>query len=165
MCVCARACLCMYVCSKKLTIKTCHFFSVWATYGFTQSVVFGLNFVCQQMPPNPVFCMKLSNLDFDSRPQEYETAKTLEPYISQCSQSVWIEFGLVLRLVSQMNLIFLVFGLINIQGREPYIHKFIGNKKVGLHLNIYRLISFKLDMMTIIAEIHNFIPVWMTLAI
>ena len=43
-------------------------------------------------------------------------SKTSVPLISQSSQLVWMEFGVVLRLVHVMKLIHLVSHLINVQG-------------------------------------------------
>ena len=71
------------------------------------------------------FDTSLFDLDFDSRSQENEKAKTSAPVISQSFQSVWMEFGLLLRLVRVMNLILLLLCSCNIQGREPYLCDFI----------------------------------------
>ena len=57
------------------------------------------------------------------------------PLISQSFQSIWMECGTLLRLVSVMNLIIL-FGAFNIQGREPYLCDFV-------HKQIWRWLVFR----------------------
>ena len=48
-------------------------------------------------------------VDLDSRSQECEKTKSSAPIISQSFQLVWMEFGLLLRLVGVMNLILIYF--------------------------------------------------------
>ena len=68
--------------------------------------------------------------------------------------------GYAVRLAGLMNLILILFRLVNINGREPYWgdlkkKKKIENKNVSLtlHSNIYCPISFKLGMVTDTVEL------------
>ena len=47
-----------------------------------------------------------------------EKARTARSVLLQSSQSIWIEFGVLLKLVGLMNLILILSCPINIQGRE-----------------------------------------------
>ena len=58
----------------------------------------------------------------------------------------WMKFSLLLRLTGLMHLTLFLSHLISIHGSEPYFHDLIINI-VGLHLDIVKSISFKLDMM------------------
>ena len=88
---------------------------------------------------------------------------TFAAMISQSFQSVWMEFGVLLRLVGVMNLI-LVSCLFNIQGREPSMCDFVKKKKkFGLYSDIYRLISFKFDLMIGTTKRNILISIWMTM--
>ena len=56
--------------------------------------------------------------DLDSRSQEWKKAKISATVISQSFQSLWMEFGKLLRLVSFMNLVLSLSHSISTQGRE-----------------------------------------------
>ena len=60
----------------------------------------------------------LIDLELDSKSQECEKAKTSTPIISQTFQLIWIEFGMLLRLVDVMNLILVLSHQISIQGHR-----------------------------------------------
>ena len=47
------------------------------------------------------------------------------PIISQSFQLIWMEFGVLLRLVSVKNLILSLSLPFNIQGREPYLRDLV----------------------------------------
>ena len=68
-----------------------------------------------------------SDLDLDSRSQGCKKANTSVAIISQSFSSIWMEFGIVLRLVGVVNLILILFYFcpFSIQGREPYLCDFI----------------------------------------
>ena len=57
------------------------------------------------------------DLDLDSRSQGCEQAQISAPIISQSFQAIWMEFGILLRLVV-MTLLLLLSSLDNIQGKE-----------------------------------------------
>ena len=57
--------------------------------------------------------------------KECEKAKTSVPIISSSFKLIWMEFGILLRLVEVMNLILILACVFNIQGREPYLCDFI----------------------------------------
>ena len=61
----------------------------------------------------------LFDLDLDSRSQECKKAKASVAIISHNFQSVRMEFGILLRLVSVMNFILILFLPFNIQGKKP----------------------------------------------
>ena len=69
-----------------------------------------------------------------------------------------MEFGILLRLVGMMNLILILSHPFSIQKIELYF-------TIGLHLDIYRPVYFKLCMMTETTKLDNhiLILVWMTL--
>ena len=67
----------------------------------------------------------LTDLDLASRLQECEKAKTDVPNISQSFQWIWMEFGILFRIVSEMNVIFIRSRLFHIQWREPYSGDFV----------------------------------------
>ena len=67
------------------------------------------------------FNTSLIDLDLDSRSQECEKATTSVPIMSQSFQWILMEFGILLRFVSVMNQIFILFCLFNIQGRDYVI--------------------------------------------
>ena len=81
------------------------------------------------------FDTSLIDHDLDSRSQKWEKAKTFLLIISQNVQSVLIELGILLRLVGVMNLILILSGLFNIQGKEPYLYNFIRKKSLTLACN------------------------------
>ena len=75
-----------------------------------------------------------------------------------------MEFGKLLRLVSVVNLILVLFRLFNIQGREPYSCDFIKKKvNIGLYSDICRSISFKLGVIIETTKFYITLSVWMTL--
>ena len=77
------------------------------------------------------------DLDLDLKSQECKN------YLTNFSM-IWIEFGLLLRLVGVINLILILSQPFSIQGREPYFYDFVTkNFKAGLYSDIYRPISFK----------------------
>ena len=53
--------------------------------------------------------------------------ETSVPCMSQSFELIWIEFGILLKLVGLLNLIFILFlfHLINIQERNPHLASFI----------------------------------------
>ena len=69
-----------------------------------------------------------TDLALDSRIQERKKAKTSVPTISQSLQVIWMEFGMLLRLVSLMILILILSHPFNIQGRKPYLCGFVKKK-------------------------------------
>ena len=79
----------------------------------------------------------------NSLSQECEKAKTCANHLTQF-QLIWMEFHLLLWLFGQQTLYFLLSWLFNIQERELHLCEFIkkNNFNIGLHSDIYRLISF-----------------------
>ena len=75
---------------------------------------------------NSIFWYSLLDLDLGSRSQECEKAIAYAPIISQSFQSIWIEFGILLRLVDVKNLILLLSRPVNIQGRKCYLKSNVG---------------------------------------
>ena len=53
--------------------------------------------------------------------QSHWEAKAAAQFISLSSQSIRVEHGLLLRLVHLMNCILMLFHLMSIQGRGPYL--------------------------------------------
>ena len=107
-------------------------------------------------------CVRLSDLDLYSSPQECEKAILSVPITSQ----VLSRFGW---LVGWMKFIFTSSHLINVQEQKLCSGDFIQGKKkmeeeisVGLCSDIYRAISYKLSMMIDTTELYCLIPVWMT---
>ena len=74
------------------------------------------------------FDTSLSDLYLDLRSQKYKKANTSEPVVSHSHQYIWIELGVLLRFVDQVNLIPISFRPINMQGRELYIAKQQGDR-------------------------------------
>ena len=76
--------------------------------------------------------ISLVDLDFDSRSQECKKTQTSAPYFFcvrvQSFQSIWMEFGVPLRLVSVMNLLLILSSSCGIQGREPYLCDIVNKK-------------------------------------
>ena len=62
----------------------------------------------------------LIDLDLNSRSQECEKAKLSAPIMSQSFQSIQMECGILLRLVSVTSFILILFRPFDVQGREPY---------------------------------------------
>ena len=77
------------------------------------------------------FDISLSDLDFYSRSQRCEKAKTSAPIISQKSESIWMEFGVHLRLVSVMTLRLILSRLMYIQGRVLCSCDFVEKKEIN----------------------------------
>ena len=67
----------------------------------------------------------LIDLDLDSRLQQYKKAESCASIILQSFQFIWMEFSILLRFVSVMNLILILSHPFNIQGREPYLCDFV----------------------------------------
>ena len=72
-------------------------------------------------------------LHFDTRSLDLRThkckkAKASAPIISQSCQLIWMEFGILLRLLYLISRILILLWLINIQGREPYLCDSIDKK-------------------------------------
>ena len=70
--------------------------------------------------------------------------------ISQRSQLIWMEYGILLRLVGLMNFTPILPCLISIQDREPYIANFTRKKRALSLASIFTFIDFfpfKLGMM------------------
>ena len=88
----------------------------------------------------------LTDLDHDSRSQEWDKVKTSVPIISQSFQSIWMVFGLLLRLVCVLDLILISCHPFHIQEREPYWFDLRKNKLV-LYSDNNKPISFKLGLM------------------
>ena len=63
----------------------------------------------------------LSDLDFDSRSQGCEKAKSSVPIISQSSPLIWLKLGKLFRLISLTNLTLVLPSSNNIEGREHCI--------------------------------------------
>ena len=83
----------------------------------TRLEVYGpLCFTIGMMTNTTGFYNLILSLDLQSRSEECEKAKASASIISQSFQSIWMEFGILLRLVSVMNLAPILSGLINIQG-------------------------------------------------
>ena len=99
---------------------------------------------------------------------------------------VWMEIGMLsrlvslinfshfksLKLISLINLILILSHPVSIQGRESNLDDFIQKKQkrgegegggAGFHLDIYRLMSFKVGAMMDAAVLYCLVWVWMTL--
>ena len=103
----------------------------------------------------PHFDTSLICLACDSRSQEREKANTSMPVIAQSCQSIYVEFGILLRLVSVMNLVSILCRPFDIKGRQRHLRDIVKKKKEikeiegwgeggRLYSDIYRLISFEL---------------------
>ena len=69
------------------------------------------------------FDSSLSDFDHDSSSQKCKKAETSAPVIPQSFQLIWVEFGILLRLVSMLDLI--LNSSIQYLGREPHLCDFI----------------------------------------
>ena len=78
----------------------------------------------------------LTGLEFESRLQECEKAKTSTPIISQSFRSIWMEFGILLRLVGVMKLTLILCRPFSIQGRVPYLFDFVKKKPLTVACNL-----------------------------
>ena len=63
------------------------------------------------------FDVSLNDLDLDSRSQECEKAEKYVPIICLSLQLIWVECGVLLKLVGAMNLVLIVSCPFSIQGR------------------------------------------------
>ena len=76
--------------------------------------------------------------------------KTSASIISQSFHLIWIEFSILLRLISVMSAILILSYPYGIQGRELYLCDFAKKNRsafnFGLYSSIYRPISFKHGM-------------------
>ena len=75
--------------------------------------------------------------------------------ISQSCQSIWMEFGILWRLVGIMNVILNLSRPFNNQGNYFVTENF----NIGLYLDIQRPISFKLGTMIEITKLYILISV------
>ena len=67
----------------------------------------------------------ISVLDLDARSQGFKKAKTSVSVILQSRQLIWTEFGVLLRVISLIELIFVLSCSLKIQGKRPYKHDFL----------------------------------------
>ena len=87
-------------------------------------------------------------MDTYLRSQRYKKAGTNTPVILKRFQLIWIEVCLLLKVFSQMNLVMVLSGLINAQGRELcWLDFCILCFDVDFHLNICGPIFVKHGMM------------------
>ena len=141
---------------------------VFFFYFLTQGKYLLLYWMCQKLlhwhtlwhygpvlfkPSRKLDATKLYILDTDLGPKPWfkatwlKKASTSAPIISQSSQPILMEFGMESRLTGVMSLKSVSSCLINIQRKEAYKSHFADkNYKTGLHLDIYRLIFFKLGI-------------------
>ena len=92
-------------------------------------------------------------------------AKTSVPVISQSFRSILMEYGILFRLATVMNLRLILPCPFNVQGRKPYLYMISFEKNINVRLfsDIYRLISFKLCMMIETTEQYILISVLVAL--
>ena len=108
------------------------------------------------------FDMSLCDLGVYSRSELCQKAKGSGPVSLQSSRWIWMEIGLLLRLIGLMNLMLILSCLINIQGREPYFVRKTP-QPFNVHSDTYTSISFRLGIVIETTELCILIPVWMTL--
>ena len=103
-----------------------------------------------------IFDTNLSDLGLDSRAHWCKKAKTSASILSTAKNclSIQMKLGVLFRLIGLMNLIYIFYIVWLI---------FKADFNVGLHSDIYLLISFKLCMMMKTTKPYILIPVWMTL--
>ena len=82
------------------------------------------------------FDTRLIDHDLDSRSQECEKT-TSAPIISQSFQSAWMEFCILLRLVSVMKHVLILFCPFNVQERGPYLCDFITQTLTLVHIQTF----------------------------
>ena len=75
---------------------------------------------------NSVFYASLIDYHLHSRSQNCESTNSSATMISQSSLLIWIEIGMVLRLVGVMSLMLLLSCPFTVQRREPYLCGFKG---------------------------------------
>ena len=68
----------------------------------------------------------------------------------------------MLRLVSVMKLILVLSSPLSIRGRVSYLCDFVKKRYIGLHLDIYRPISFKCGVMMGTAMLYILISLGVT---
>ena len=110
------------------------------------------------------FDTSLNGSDLESRSQGCGKAKTSTPIISQSISG----FGMLLRLVlfNEACAHFILSNWLSRDGIQVMRFCFKKNKQtknIGLQLDIYRPISFKLGMVMDTTELHSMTPVWNTL--
>ena len=87
--------------------------------------------------------------------------KTCTSYLTK----FWIDLDGIwslMRHVGMTNLIFILSCLVKVQGRQFYLFGFLKKLNIGMYLDIYGLISFKLGLMRMN---YILISVWMILTI
>ena len=93
-----------------------------------------------------------------------QESRNIRANILHSFQLIWTEFGILLRLVGVMNLIFIASRQFSIHGRKPNCCNFVKNHfNVGSNSDIYRSISFKLGAMVGTTKLNILMPFWMTL--
>ena len=120
----------------------------------------------------PHFDSSLIDFDLDSRSQVCKKVKTFGPIVLQSFQSMWMGYGILLRLAGVLNLILILSCLLNIPGRQPCICDFVKKQKqkkkqsktfkVRLFSVIYGPISLKPGMMVGTTKLYILMSVWMT---
>ena len=96
------------------------------------------------------FDTSLTDLDLDWRAQECKEAKTSAAIISQSFLLIMLEFGILLRLVGVMNLIYHFISTFEYSRERILLMWFCWKKNpfnTGLYSDIFRVSSFSLDMM------------------
>ena len=97
------------------------------------------------------------------RSQECKKAKDYLPIISQNFQSIWMEFGVLSRLVGVMNLILILSHLFKGEDLTCMISFSKKKKYIGLYSDIYWPISCRLCIIVETNELYILISAWMTL--
>ena len=128
--------------------------SCWHAFGYLQISliqIYNNRYYCTQH-----FDTCLIDLDLHPWSQECEKAKQFVPVISQNFWLVWIEFGILLRLVDVMNLILI--------SSHPFSTGENHTKfNIGLYSHIYRPISFRFGTLIETTMLYILISVWMAL--
>ena len=84
----------------------------------------------------------------DHRSAKCKKAKPSVPITSWSFQSIWMEFGLQLRLVGVRNFMPILYCPFNIQGRKPYWYDFVTKTAMFACIQIFTdQFCFKLGMM------------------
>ena len=82
------------------------------------------------------------------------------PMILQSSQLIWMEFGILLKLVGLIDFMSVLSYVMDIRRRQPYLCDFIKKNFITcLHLDIYGSVSFKLGVMIETTELSIMIAV------
>ena len=97
--------------------------------------------------------------------QGHSSARKQKLLCTNYLTKLWLQFGILLRLVGVLNHILILSHLFNIQGRESCMTDFVDrNMNVGLYSDIYRhIFFFKLCIMIETARFYVLISAWMTL--